>query len=114
MREVLAGGQSEGVVVDPARVHPLVQQSKDFALAGALDAGNYQNDRKARLLQHCVLRFQQRGSQAGQALPVGFVVDAVAGFSGVEHQGASSVRDQSISGDTTARSTIWDSVWRTR
>ncbi|MNC41854.1 hypothetical protein D3C75_906410 [compost metagenome] len=87
-RQLLVGLLVEGLDLDQPRVHPLVEQLDRLALAGALDAVEQHDQRKARLLAQLELRLEQRLAQFGHRGVVGFLVDLVADFGGFEHAGS--------------------------
>ncbi|MNN31684.1 hypothetical protein D3C81_1453810 [compost metagenome] len=86
--KLLVAGLEEALHVDQPRVHPLVEQLDRLALAGALDAVEQHDQRKARLLAQLELRLEQRLAQFGHRGVVGFLVDLVADFGGFEHAGS--------------------------
>ncbi len=69
----------------PARVHPLVQHVHRGALAGAIDAGEVDDDREARHFERLVLQFQEARAQIVFALLEFGFGNALPELGGVEH-----------------------------
>ncbi len=65
MAALLLGWIAEGTGDDPSRIHPGIQQIDGLALAGAVDAGEHDDDRKTRLPRELALHVEQLGAEHG-------------------------------------------------
>jgi hypothetical protein len=85
MRLFLLGRQAEAVHLDEGRVHPFGQRVDRLAFARALDAGDQDQHREARIVLQRELRGEQRLAQLRLLAPALLLADAVVEFGGVEH-----------------------------
>jgi hypothetical protein len=77
--------RAESMRMDVSRVHPFVEQVGGFALAGAIDTADEDDDGKFLRLGQVVLGVEQGLAQGGHFVFVGLLVYGMAEFGRFEH-----------------------------